>query len=168
MLHFLTVGQKGAARLYIIMAIGVYFMAGCATVSPPVVLPMPTVTVPAPAFVTAPSAVALPQLVEAERQASIDKNLGLLAALWAEDSRIVDGRGTRQTEDDYVWAGRAAVLDRYGVAVFPNPPPPLQLHGDLSLQVKGDTATGQHGQDRWRFVKRGNRWWLAELRYSQP
>ncbi|MFN8488194.1 MAG: hypothetical protein U0350_11415 [Caldilineaceae bacterium] len=124
--------------------------------------------VAAPAFVTAAPELALPQLVEAERQASIDKNLALLTQLWAEDGRIVDGRGTPPTGDDYVWDGRAAILDRYVVAVFANPPPPLHLHGALLLQVTGDTATGRYGQDHWRFVKRANHWWLAELRYSQP
>jgi hypothetical protein len=118
--------------------------------------------------VTAPPAEAFPRLIEAERQASIDRNVGLLAQLWAEESRIIDGRGTRQLEDDYVWAGRAAILDRYVVAVFPNPPPPLALHGALAFQVTGDTATARYRQDRWRFVKRANRWWLSELRYSQP
>ncbi len=120
------------------------------------------------AFATAPPAKALPQLIIAERQASIGKDLGLLTQLWAEDSRIVDGRGTTATNDDYVWQGRAAVLDRYVVAVFANPPPPLEKLDDLTLQVTGDTATGRNGQDRWRFVRRDGRWWLAELRYSQP
>ena len=145
-----------------------FFVTGCSTLSSAVVASSPTPTVALPGFVTSPPSVALPRLIEAERQASIDRNLGLLAQLWAEDSRIVDGRGTQQTQDDYIWTGRAALLDRYVVAVFPNPPPPLALHGDLTLQVIGDTAVARHGQDRWQFVKRANRWWLAELRYSQP
>ncbi len=128
----------------------------------------PAPALPLPSFVADPPADALPHLIAAERQASIDKNLALLAQLWAEDGRIVDGRGTVDSGDDYIWEGRAAILDRYQVAVFVNPPPALEKLDDVTLQVAGDAATARHGQDRWRFVKRAGRWWLAELRYSQP
>lgn len=167
-LYFLRVEKKVQCISLFLGMISLSCIAGCTSVAPAAVQPPPPPTVAVPAFVTAAPDQALPQLVEAERQASIDKNLALLAQLWAEDGRIVDGRDTLPTADDYVWEGRAALLDRYVVAVFANPPPPLQLHGALLLQVTGDTATGRYGQDRWRFVKRANRWWLAELRYSQP
>jgi hypothetical protein len=108
----------------------------------------------------------LPHLVLLERQASIDKNMALLTQLWAEEGRVVDGRGTVDTADDYVWAGRAAILDRYVAAVFANPPPPLSRLDDFPIEVKGASATAHHGQDHWRFVKRAGRWWLLELRYS--
>ncbi len=154
-------------------SLALLFVSGCTT------QPLSTVTLPsarlatpatAPllAWAASPPADALPHLVEAERQASINKDLGLLTQLWAEDSRIVDGRGTAASADDYQWVGRAAILDRYQVAVFANPPPPLEKLNDLTLKLSGDTATARHGQDRWRFVKRDGRWWLAELRYSQP
>lgn len=152
----------------LILGLGLFSLVGCTSMAVAVVAPAVTATAEMPSFATSLPSEALPRLVEAERQASIDRNLGLLAQLWAEDSRIVDGRGTQQPEDDYIWAGRTAILDRYVVAVFPSPPPPLTLHGALSFQVTGDVATARYGQDRWRFVKRANRWWLAELRYSQP
>jgi hypothetical protein len=112
----------------------------------------------------------LPTLVVAEREASIEGNLPLLASLWAEQGRIVDGRGSTETSDDYVWAGRAAILDRYQLAVFPAPPPPLTLAelGDATLTVEGESATLVNGGDRWRFVLQEGRWWLQELVYSAP
>ncbi|MCX6050874.1 MAG: hypothetical protein NT075_37780 [Chloroflexi bacterium] len=139
----------------------------CGCTQPPST-PPPATALPALPFATDPPAEALPHLIIAERQASIAKDLGLLTQLWAEDSRIVDGRGTPDPADDYRWEGRAAILDRYEVAVFANPPPPLEKVDDLTLQVTGTTAIGRRGQDRWRFVQRNGRWWLAELRYSQP
>lgn len=141
-------------------------LVGCVTLPPtiPTVVPTP----PPPAFVTEDAARVLPRLIVAERQASIDKDLALLAQLWTEASRIVDGRGTAATEDDYIWAGRAAILDRYRVAVFVNPPPPLAVPDDLNMQIDGATASVRLGQDQWRFVRERGRWWLAELRYSQP
>jgi hypothetical protein len=112
----------------------------------------------------------LPALVVAEREASIEGNLPLLATLWAEDARIVDGRGSPETSDDYVWAGRAAILDRYEMAVFPAPPPPLTLAdlADATLTEDGDSATMIHEGDHWRFVLQDGRWWLQELVYSAP
>lgn len=104
----------------------------------------------------------------AERLAAGDGDLGLLRQLWAVDARIVDGRGTPEDSDDYVWAGRDAILDRYELAVFPAPPPPLdnaQLAA-LAITVEGGTAQAELGVDRWRFVYRDGRWLLAELRYN--
>jgi hypothetical protein len=69
----------------------------------------------------------LPKLIVVEREASIQGNLPLLATLWAEDGQITDGRGSVETQDDYRWHGRAAILDRYQMAVFPAPPPPLAI-----------------------------------------
>lgn len=98
-----------------------------------------------------------------ERQASIDGDLSTLVQLWSPDSRIVDGRGTPDPVDDYIWQGRAAVLNRYVVAVFPNPPPPLTLPPNLELQITGAAATLENGVDRWKFVHHGGRWWIKEL-----
>lgn len=121
-----------------------------------------------PAFVTAPIEEAAPHLVAAERQAAIDRDLNTLAQLWAPDSRVVDARGTTAAEDDLVWAGLPAVLDRYVVAVFPNPPPSLDDLDGARLQVDGAQATFAVDHDRWRLVYAEGRWWLAELTYSLP
>jgi hypothetical protein len=112
----------------------------------------------------------LATLVLVEREASIQGNLPLLATLWAGDGRIVDGRGSAAEDDDYVWNGRAAILDRYRLAVFPAPPPPLTPAelADATPVVEGDNATLTNGGDRWRFVQHDGRWWLQELVYSSP
>src|SRR5215216_5075995 len=86
--------------------------------------PLPTAGPLPPPIVSATAPETLPALIVAERQASITGNLPLLAALWANDGRIVDGRGSAELNDDYRWVGRAAILDRYELAVFPAPPPP--------------------------------------------
>jgi hypothetical protein len=105
-----------------------------------------------------------------EREASIHGNLPLLATLWAENGRIVDGRGTAEESDNYVWNGRAAILDRYRLAVFPAPPPPLDPTAltSVTLTVEGSEAMLTNQGDRWRFVQAEGRWWLLELVYSQP
>lgn len=132
--------------------------------------PSPTASPSPPALISEVTAETLPLLVIAEREASIQGNLPLLAALWAEDGQIIDGRGSAETDDDYRWAGRAAILDRYELAVFPAPPPPLtpaELES-ATLTVDGENATLVNGNDRWRFVLRDGRWWLYELTYSAP
>ena len=139
-------------------------LAGCTRAPQP--SPSPTVVAAtAPAFVRADAASALPQLVAAERAASRSGDLPLLAQLWAPEARIVDGHGTPATGDDFVWAGRAAILDRYRVAVFPAPPPAFDTLPALTLDVAGDRATATLGQDRWAFAWQEGRWWLLELAY---
>ena len=144
---------------------GVLWLAGCTRAPAPAsTVPSPS-PLPAPAFAALPAADALPPLVLAERAAARRSDLPLLAALWAEDARIVDGRGTADSSDDYRWQGRAALLDRYAVAVFPAPPPPLAEPLALEIAADGDVATATLGGDRWRFVRRAGRWWLLELVY---
>jgi len=112
---------------------------------------------------------AITALILAERQATIQHDLALLGQLWAEDAQIVDGRNTSVTDDDYRWQGRAAILDRYQVAVFPFDLPPLTaLAADASITITGDRATVLHGNDQWQLVKAEQRWWLTTLRYATP
>jgi hypothetical protein len=154
-------------------------LAGC-TRSPQRLSPTPTPAAPAlPAFVTLPAAEAIPQLIAAERAASRGGDRPLLAQLWAEDARIVDSRGTDDPADDFTWPGRAAILDRYTLAVFPAPPPELASLPAPALTVQEDAAQEDaaqdagaqavaaaiNGQDQWRFIYQDGRWWLAELRY---
>jgi hypothetical protein len=111
-----------------------WLLAGCGT---------PTLLRPvAPAPTTAPSA----------------ETLAAVAA-----ARLVEARGAPGPADDYTWQGRDAILDRYIVAVFPNPPPLLAVAPDVPLTVDGDSATLQHGVDTWHFVRRAGRWWIKEL-----
>jgi hypothetical protein len=144
-------------------------LAACAA-QPQTPSPSPTAIPTTPTLVTEASGDTLATLIVAEREASIRGDAPLLAALWAEDGRIIDGRGSVTQDDDYVWAGRAAILDRYEVAVFAAPPPPLTLEQFDSAvpSVEGESATLIYGNDRWRFVQREGRWWLYELTYSAP
>jgi hypothetical protein len=141
--------------------------AGSIQLSPPL---LPTASPPPPPVVTEVTAETLTTLVVVERDASIQGNLPLLESLWAENGRIVDGRGSVEEADDYVWSGRAAILDRYQLAVFPAPPPPLTLAelANATLIVEGDGATLINDGDRWRFLLQDGRWWLQELVYSAP
>jgi hypothetical protein len=143
-------------------------LAAC-TDSAPVAAPSaPVSPLPPPAFVAAPPNEALPAMVAAERQASIAGNLALLAQLWATDARIIDGRHAPTPEDDYIWSGRPAILDRYELAVFPSPPPPLPADAfvEAQIHVNGDQASLEREGDLWRFIFRDGRWWLLELRYN--
>ena len=112
---------------------------------------------------------AVTALIITEREATIQHDLTLLGQLWAEDAQIVDGRNTSATDDDYRWQGRAALLDRYQVAVFPFDIPPLTtLAADASITINGNKATVLHDNDQWQLVKADQRWWLASLRYATP
>lgn len=142
-------------------------------IAPTIAPPMTTESQALPAVaseVTKVTTNTLPTLVIIEREASIEGNLPLLASLWAENGRIVDGRGSATADDDYMWVGRAAILDRYRLAVFPAPPPPLTAPelNEATLTMEDASATLINNGDRWRFVQQDGRWWLQELVYSTP
>ena len=139
-------------------------VAGC-TRAPARVSPTAVPTIVIPAFVSASAEEAIPQLIAAEREASRNGDLVLLAQLWAPDGRIVDSRGSTDPADDFIWPNRSAILDRYVVAVFPAPPPALDRPPAPTLSVQGDTVLAVNGQDHWRFVNAAGRWWIAELQY---
>jgi len=150
----------------------VCLLAGCAAAVTPVA-PQAAETPPAiaaPIFALQGTAqAAVTALILAERQAAIDQDLALLGQLWDADARIVDGRNSVTARDDYIWQGRAAVLDRYHVAVFPFVLPPLgALDAGASIVIVGDVATVRHGVDTWQLRKAEQRWWLTELRYQVP
>ncbi|MEX1020668.1 MAG: hypothetical protein WDZ49_13470 [Litorilinea sp.] len=120
---------------------------------------------------------AIPWLITAERRAAGTGDLARLAFLWAEDSRVIDRRGTAGKEADtsrhYRWEGRPAVLSRYRVAVFPHAPPPLVADALAQLELprlpslaEGAILSVENGADRWQFAWRGGRWWILELSYS--
>lgn len=160
----------------IAVAIILWLLVGC--VSPPVMrTPAPSGTEgTVPSFVHGPAVDALPAMILAERTAAATGDLELLARLWSEESRVVDERNSASPADDYMWTPRAAVLDRYVVAVFTNPPPLLQgLENYTIEQGEADLRDGvQEGQrmrvrtenDQWTFVFHRDRWWIEELRYG--
>jgi len=122
---------------------------------------------PSPAQPASTPAVALGNdpgsLILAERNAAATLDLATLAALWDADASIREVRGAPGPADDYTWRGRAAILDRYTVAVFPSPPPPLQTLPPIQVAVRGDSATVHNGVDTWHFTRRDGRWWIREL-----
>jgi len=147
-------------------------LAGCASaVQRPLPSPTPTVIAPQawPALFGQQSTAeaAVTALILAERQAAIDHDLTLLSELWAADAQIIDGRNNAVPIDDYRWQGRAAILNRYVVAVFPFYVPPLPgLEPTAIITVTDAQATVQNGNDHWQLRKVNDRWWLTELRYG--
>jgi hypothetical protein len=145
---------------------------GCASLPAPTPPPVLAAEKPAelPAGATGPPQQAAPALIAAEREAARTGNLRLLSAVWAPDARIVDGRNTDDQADDYVWLGRDAILDRYVIAVFPVPPPPLDpsLLDSLRLSAGSEDRVvhAELGVDSWTLVQRDGRWWLYKLRYN--
>lgn len=140
-------------------------LTACSRAAPLRPLPAPAPTGAPPTFVTLPAAQALPALVAAERNAAAARDLTTLQQLWAEDAVIIDSRGTANPTDDYRWQGRAAILDRYLLAVFPAPPPPVATAPRLAFVSDGHSVTATAGIDRWRFTFAAGRWWLQELAY---
>ena len=94
-----------------------FWLTACTRTAPPLPTTPLTATAPPLAAATLTAAQALPALVLAERTAAGARDLATLRQLWAEDARIVDSRGTPDPADDYIWNGRDAILDRYGIAV---------------------------------------------------
>ena len=140
--------------------------------TPPAIANGPAVE--APAAISGTSVEIVPALIAtaliaSEREASIAGDTHLLTDLWASDARIIDGRGTDDPADDYVWQGRGAILDRYAIAVFPAPPPPLDpsLLDSIDIIVDADGSVhAELGVDRWKFVQQDDGWRLLELRYN--
>lgn len=148
-------------------------LAGCNVTAPMApATPPPAITTQAEAALFtghATNEAAVTALILAEREAAIAHNLPLLAQLWAADARIADGRNSATTSDDYIWQGRAAILDRYQVAVFPFDLPALaHLDAGAVITIIEDRATVQHGNDRWQLTKVNDRWWLTDLQYNYP
>lgn len=157
--------NDGRTALFII----ILFVTGCRPL-PEAILstPVEKMEVALPSAIYTSAEQAIPSLIEIERVGSIEGDLALLGQLWSDDARIIDGRNTAASDDDYVWDGKDAILDRYVVAVFPNPPPPMTESLFLDVLVDGDRASVINGVDHWRFVRRGDRWWITELAYQRP
>lgn len=167
-----SIGRSGRLRqdwralrrslLPIILFAGL-LLAACAPAPVTSTVPQEPTATAEIAFVSEDAVTALPQLVQSERNAAAALDIATLAALWAEDARIVERRDAGDPADDYTWQGRDAILDRYQVAVFPNPPAPLDAPPDAPVMVDGENATMTNGVDAWRFIWREGRWWIAEL-----
>lgn len=119
---------------------------------------------------------AIRQLILAEGRGVVNQDIAGLMELWSPDAVITDAKHTpSDPNDDARWRGRDAIRSRYVVLVFPGNP---QAAGatDITVQVQGDTATAvsttvigkevSPAGDRWTFVKRDGRWWIASLTYN--
>lgn len=140
-----------------------WLLAACGAPAPVRTLATPESPAPLPPALAGSIADNPLALVIAERNAAATRDMAMLATLWDADAQIVEARGAPGLADDYTWQGREAVLDRYAVAVFPIPPPPLQETPDLHATLTGDSATLQNGVDTWRFARHSGRWWIQEL-----
>ena len=132
----------------------------------------PRVSAPQPAD----DAEAVRRLIADEGAAVVRQDIAALMDLWAADAVVTDAKHTPDdATDDATWQGRDAIRSRYVVLVFPGNP---QSAGgqDVRVDVTGDraaatstTAIGSEvsaGGDRWTFVKRDGRWWIATLTYT--
>ena len=119
---------------------------------------------------------AILRLLRSESEAVVAKDIERLAQLWAEDSTVTDAHHTpADPNDDAVWHGIDAVLDRYMVVVFPGNPQYAEP-GDVQIQVTGDQATARSttrignevspGGDLWVFRRQDGRWQITALTYN--
>jgi ketosteroid isomerase-like protein len=116
------------------------------------------------------------QLIAGEGAAVVRQDTGALMDLWAEDAIVTDAKHTPDSvSDDATWQGKDAIRSRYGVLVFPGNPQAAGAR-DVQVQVSGDRASAtsttaignevSQGGDRWTFVRRDGRWWIASLTYN--
>lgn len=119
---------------------------------------------------------AVRRLIELEGAGVVSQDVAGLMDLWAEDAFVADAKHTPDDPgDDAAWRGRDAIRARYVTLVFPGNP---QAVGsvDAQISIDGDQAAATSttrignelapGGDRWTFVKRDGRWWIASLTYN--
>ena len=151
-------------------------LSACAVPPPSPLGPRPTAAVRPPTPQPATAEEAIRQLILAEGRGLVSQDIAGLMDLWATDAVISDAKHTPANDaDDAHWRGRDAIRSRYVVLVFPGNP---QAAGatDIQITLAGDKATAASttviggevspGGDRWSFVKRDGRWWIAGLTYN--
>ncbi len=130
---------------------------------------------PAPPLSSSPED-ALRELLDAEAAAVVAQDIDRLVDLWAADGVVVDAKHTpADPADDARWEGIDAIRDRYVTLVFPGAASTV-AHPIVAMAIVGDTAivtTTTHigsevapAGDRWTFVRRAGRWWIASLTYN--
>jgi len=159
------------------VAFACLILAGCAApVTAPAPGRSPTLAPATPWPQPADDAAAIRQLILLEGQGVVRQDIAGLTNLWAADAVITDAKHTPdQPGDDARWPGRDAIRERYIVLVLPGNPT-VNSPTDIEIVIDGDRATaisttriGQEvspGGDRWSFVKREGRWWIAGLTYN--
>lgn len=160
-----------------LVALACLVLAGCAApVTAPAAGRGPTLAPATPLPQSADDAEAIRQLILLEGQGVVRQDIAGLTNLWALDAVITDAKHTPdQAADDARWRGRDAIRERYALLVFPGNPA-VNSPTDIEIVIDGDRATavsttriGQEvspGGDRWSFVKREGRWWIAGLTYN--
>lgn len=130
---------------------------------------------PAPPL-SSPPEDALRELLDAEAAAVVAQDIDRLLDLWAVDAVVVDAKHTpADPTDDARWEGIDAIRDRYVTLVFPGAAITAS-HPIVAMTIVGDTATvtttthiGAEmapAGDRWTFMRRAGRWWIASLTYN--
>ena len=142
----------------------------------PAASPQPAVLARTPTPVPASAEDAIRQLLHRESEGVVRQDMDLLAELWAEDATVTDAKHTPGVvDDDAVWRGIDAILDRYVVLVFPGNPQ-FAEPSDIEIIVEGNRATARSttqigdevslGGDLWSFSRCGERWCIRALTYN--
>jgi len=152
-------------------------LAGCSAPEQASTLgPRPTLEIRTPTPQPATDEEAITQLIESEGHGVVAQDIAGLMDLWAPEAVITDAKHTPDNlNDDARWTGRDAIRERYVVLVFPGNPTSAGAK-DVKIEIQGDKATAisttvignevSPGGDRWTFVKRDGRWWIAGLMYN--
>jgi len=157
----------------ILLLISLLLLSACRSAAPP---PSTQVTERTPTPIPASDEAAIRQLVQAESEGVVRQDMTLLAEIWTEDAIVTDAKHTPDaSDDDAVWKGIDAILDRYVVLVFPGNP---QSAGpiDIEITVDGEHATARSttqigdevspAGDLWTFTRCGDRWCIETLTYN--
>ncbi len=166
-----SVRSVRCAAVMMVLALAMLALAGCGKATP---APAPT---PAPAVpLFDDDEAAIRWLLATESRGVVNKDMDLLAAIWAEDAVVIDAKHTPDAPaDDARWQGLDAVLDRYVTLVFPGNPT-VAAPADVQIIIDGDRAEAvsttrindelSPGGDKWTFVKRDGRWFIQSLTYN--
>jgi len=150
-------------------------LVGCAG-EPATSVPTPALELSSPTPVPASDEEAIQQLLLAEGEGVVKKDLDRLMDLWLLDGYVADANHTPDDAgDDLTWKGSYAVRDRYITLVFPGNPSSA-APSDLTIVIEGDratvTATTRIGDevspagDRWTFVCTPDGWRIESLTYN--
>ena len=158
-------------RLFLLL-LSLLLLSACRPTAPS----QPTALARTPTPVPASAEEAIRQILRAESEGVVRQDMTLLAELWAEDATVTDAKHTPDvTDDDAVWHGIDAILDRYVVLVFPGNPQ-FAEPADVEIVVEGDQATARSttqigdevspGGDLWSFSRCNGRWCIQALTYN--
>ncbi len=160
-----------SAALLVLLAV-----ASCTAPHPSSLGAKPTTPPRTPTAQPANDEEAVRQLIAAEGAAVVSQDIASLMDLWADDAVVTDAKHTPDdVSDDATWRGKDAIRSRYVVLVFPGNPQAAGAR-DVRVQVSDGQARAtsttvigsevSQAGDRWTFVRRAGRWWIASLTYN--